>query len=421
MKELVVKDILEVCKGRLVLGDENTIVNNFSIDTRTIKLGDVYVGIKGNNFDGNLFYKEALDKGCKGCILGEDTIIDDDIDKDKFIILVKDTVEALSLIATYKRNLLDLYVIAITGSSGKTSTRDIIFNVIAKKYKTLKTIKNYNNKIGVSLTLLNLEDHEVLVVELGMNNLGEISELSRMVRPNVAVITNIGTAHIGNLNSKENILKAKLEILEGMKEKVLIINNDDQLLHNYYLDNKNKEKFITYGISNDSMYKAYDIRCREDYSEFRIDNNLFRINVPGKHFVMNSLCAYAIARFMDIDKEDIKEGLSNFDLTDNRMEIVSYKGIKIINDCYNANLDSMKYAIEYLGKLKGRKIAILGDMLELGSYSKEYHEKLGNIVEQNKIDILILVGNDIKYTKDECIRKGLAENKIYYFMNNEEA
>ena len=418
--EIRVKDIIKVCNGKLLTGDENAICENFSKDTRTIESNDIYVGIKGENFDGNTLYEQAFEKGAKACLLQGIEISDEELKKynDKVIIIVDDTIKALQKIASYKRDLYNIPVIAITGSVGKTSTKDIIASVVGEQYKVLKTQGNMNNHIGLPLTILGLKNHEALVVEMGMSNLGEISVLSKIAKPNIAVITNVGTAHIGNLGSRENILKAKLEILDGLKEDgTLIINNDNDLLHNWNEKNTNSIKVITYGIENKSKYNACDIKYFENSSEFiiEIDSKLGeKIVVPigGNHFVYNALSAAAVGEELKIPFNKIKEGIEKFELTKSRMELIKLKnGATLINDCYNANYDSMKAAIEYLSKVTAkRKIAILGDMLELGEYSEELHRKVGEEVSKNNIDILVTVGEMGKVISNSVANK---ETKIY--------
>ena len=420
-----VKDILKVTNGKLLAGNENIECENFSKDTRTINEGDIYIGIKGEKFDGSKLWDEALEKGAKAVIVENIEIKKDKLQKyaDKAIIKVENTLEALYKLAEYKRSLYDIPVIAITGSVGKTSTKDIIANVISTKYKTLKTEGNNNNNIGLPMTILKLKDHEALVVEMGMNHFGEISLLTKIAKPTIAVITNIGTSHIGNLGSRENILKAKLEILEGMDKPILVINNDNDLLHDWYEKNKEKIEIHTVGIENQSEINAKEIKLKEESSEFtaKTKQEEIKVNVPvgGTHFVYNSLCAIAIGKLLDISTENIIKGISTFELTKKRMDIKKLdNGAIIINDSYNASYESMKASIEFLAKHTGeRKIAVLGDMFELGEYTKELHEKVGKEIVKNKIDVLICSGENSKYII-ESVKN--SSTKTIYFENKKQ-
>ena len=421
-----IKDILKVTNGKMLIGDENLVCDSFSKDTRTIQNGNIYIGIKGENFDGNKFWKQALDNGAVGVIIQDVEVSTEELEnyKDKTVIKVEDTLNALYEIAKYKRSLYDIPVVAITGSVGKTSTKDIIASVVGTKYKTLKTEGNNNNNIGLPLTILKLKDHEALVVEMGMNHFGEISLLTDIAKPTLAVITNIGTSHIGNLGSRENILKAKLEILEGMKIPKIIINNDNDLLHNWYKENASKLEVHTFGIENDSEVMAEDIKMQEESSEFTaiVNSERVKVNVPvgGEHFVYNALCAMEVGRMLDISIEEIQHGIEHFELTKKRMDIRKLEnGAIIINDAYNASFESMKVSLEFLANHTGeRKIAVLGDMFELGKYSEELHRKVGQEVVKNNIDILICAGENAKYIIDE-VRKN-SKIETYFMHNNEE-
>lgn len=407
-----IKEILKITNGKLICGDENLDIQNFEKDTRIIQKGDMYVAIKGEKFDGNDFYKDAINKGAVACLMSKEP--DEKIGS---IVLVENTVKAIQQIAAYKRSQVDIPVVAVTGSVGKTSTKDIVAAVMSQKYKVLKTQGNLNNDIGLPFTLLRLHDENAIVVEMGMNHFGEISLLTSIAKPTLAIITNIGTAHIGNLGSRENILKAKLEILEGLQGNSVIINNDNDLLSDWAEKNKEKYNIITYGINNkNSKYVAEDIHSYEDRSEYRIDGKEVVVPVGGEHFVLNSLCAIAVGRYFDIPMAKITEGISGFELTKGRMEIEKAKcGASIINDTYNANYDSMKAAIEYLEKIEGkRKIAVLGDMKELGEYSESLHRKVGEEVKD--IDILITIGELAK-----CIEETADVREMLHFDNNESA
>ena len=441
-----VKDIVKITNGKILCGDEKIPCNHFVRDSREVKEGDVYVALKGEKFDGNDFCLDAIDNGAKVCIVSKDITAEenDEIKKSNVtIIQVLNTLKALQEIATYKRMQYNIPVVAVTGSVGKTSTKDLIASVVSQKYNTLKTKGNYNNEIGLPFTILGLTDEEAMVVEMGMNHFGEIRKLTNIAKPTVAVITNIGTAHIGNLGSRENILKAKLEILEGLQGNTVVINNDNDLLYKWANENKDKYNIITYGIKNKSKYMATDIKCFEDKSEFKvvceknesisdskqdanmalkqdinmderesINNKKVTVPVGGEHFILNSLCAIAVGEFLNVSTKKIINGIANLELTKKRMEILTSKaGATVINDTYNANYDSMKAAITYLKEIKNkRKIAVLGDMLELGDYSKELHEKVGEEIDES-IDILITIGKEAKYIAEKSKAKQIIDCK----------
>ena len=422
---LKIKDILKCTGGKLIQGDENYECENFTNDTRKIEKGDTYIAIKGEKFDGNIFFEEALEKGADTVILENKKI--EKKYENKNIIIVDDTKKALQQIATAKRNLYkDLIVVGITGSVGKTSTKDMIYSVLSQKYKTLKTEGNFNNDIGLPLTILKLREHEVAVIEMGMNHKGEISKLTKIAKPQLAVITNVGTAHIGNLGSRENILNAKLEILEGMEKPKIVINNDNDLLHDWKNSLKENIEVHTFGIENKSDCMAENIKKSENNSEFicNINNEKIKINVPigGDVFIINSLCAILVGKNLGLSDKQIQDGIENFELTKKRMEIIKLKNnITLINDSYNASLDSMKASIKYLSELNGkRKIAVLGDLFELGDYSEKIHRKIGEEIVKNKIDLLYLIGENSKYIKDEALKNGMNKNNIFYFNSKNE-
>ena len=417
-----IKDILKITDGSLICGDSEYSLDKrmFIRDSREIKDGDIYIALKGEKFDGNDFIADAINHGAKVCIISRD-LTQEELNNSKIkninIIKVTNTLQALQKIAKFKRKLYSIPVVAVTGSVGKTSTKDIIASVMNQKYKTLKTEGNYNNEIGLPLTILRLDDEEAMCIEMGMNHFGEIRKLTNIAKPTIAVITNIGTAHIGNLGSRENILKAKMEILEGLIGNTVVINNDNDLLNRWANENSGKYNIITYGIKNPSKYMAKDIKSYEDRSEFYINDKKIIVPVGGEHFVLNSLCAIAVGEILNISIDKIAQGISNLNLSKKRMEVLKNKiGTIIINDTYNANYDSMKAAIEYLKEIKDkRKIAVLGDMLELGSYSEKLHKDVGHLVDKN-IDILITVGKEAKN-----ISKCSTANEIYEFDNNNQA
>ena len=300
MKDLKIKDTLKQIKGKILCGDTNKNIEKVCKDTRELEKGDTYIALKGENVDGVIFCKEAIEKGARICIVEKNIFTEEELKEysnKTTIIQVEDTKECLLELAKIKRNLYDIPVIAITGSVGKTSTKDVIAAVMSEKYKVYKTQGNKNNRLGVPLTILELKDHEALVIEIGMNHLGEISELTQIVKPTMCVISNIGTAHIGNLGSRENILKAKLEILEGMDNGKVIINNDNDLL-NKWKKADNKTEKITFGITEKSNYNAKNIAVKENGNEFTVEiknkEYKFTTKKSGEPFILNTLSAIAV-------------------------------------------------------------------------------------------------------------------------------
>lgn len=421
-----IKEIIQATKGKLIQGDEEKEIQEFCKDTRTIKKGDTYIGIKGENFDGNTLWKKAFESGAEAVIIQGIDFSKENLNKNQNIIEVKDTIQALADIATYKRISMgkNFKMVGVTGSVGKTSTKDIVANVISQKYKTLKTQGNNNNEIGLPFTMFNLKDQEAAVIEMGMNHFGEISLLTNIAKPTLAVITNIGTSHIGNLGSRENILKAKLEILEGMKIPRVIINNDNDLLHKWYEENKEKIEIHTYGINNSSDVIAEKIELGEEKSKFVVKTSSEKVNIDvpvgGEHFVYNALCGFMVGKVLGLTAKEIQNGISKFELTKKRMDIrVLKNGATLINDSYNASYESMKASLKYLSSRTDlRKIAVLGDMLELGDFSKELHEKVGEEVANDNIDVLICRGEFAKNIISKANKN--KKTQCILLQNNEE-
>ena len=408
---LYVSDIVNICHGELINGSLKKECKHFTKDTRILKEDDVYVGIKGETFNGNTFYKEAIKKGASVVIIDDKDVLDGDYGSAS-VVLVYDSVKAIQELAKYKRSLYDIPVIAITGSVGKTSVKYMVYTVLSSQYKTLATSGNMNNHIGVPLTILGLDDHEALIVEMGMNHMGEIHVLSNIAKPTIGIITNIGTAHIGILGSRENILKAKMEITDGMTNGTLIINNDNDLLSSVKYDN-----LITIGIDKQSDYMAKDINDDIFSSNFYIDNNYVSLPVGSIAYVYNSLFAYAVGKLLKIPEEKIIKSLEAFKLTPHRLELIEHKDYQIIDDTYNASLDSVKNSLSLLMKVKGRKVFIFGDILELDNFAKDIHNEIGKIIIEDKIDVLISVGENTKETYSVVYDNGI---ESYHYDTNED-
>ena len=393
--KLTVKKLLEITDGKLICGNEEEVIEKYSKDTRTINQGECYVGIKGENFDGNKFYKDAFKLGAKACILDTFGSTDEEMGT---IIYVNNSVEALQKIASYLIDNVDAKVVAITGSAGKTSTKDMVYAVLSKKYKVLKSPGNLNNEIGLPFALLTYINEDIIVCEMGMNGFGQIDKLSSIAKPDYAVITNVGTAHIGMLGSRENILKAKLEILNGMKKDgTLVINNDNDLLSTVSgID----QKIVKFGIESEADYNASNIVLKNGKTFFDINGETYSVPVLGKVNAYNALAAYTVGKLFDVSDEDIKEGLETVILTGNRMQIIEQDDYTIINDTYNANKEAMMSAFDTLNTFESRKVAILGDMLELGEFEEDIHRAVSKYAN-GKIDVLVTIGNLSKYINEE--------------------
>ena len=388
-------EILEATKGKLLFGNISDDVRGFTHDSREVNQGDLYVPLIGERVDGHKFIDSAFEKGASSIITMQEVNY-----PDKNVILVEDTLKALADMAIYVRTHHNVKVVGITGSVGKTSTRDMVASVVSKQYKTLKTEGNFNSNVGLPLTILRYLDEEVMVLEMGMNHLKEMEELSLIAKPDIAAITNVGTAHIGELGSREKILEAKMEIIAGMEmNSTLILNRDNDMLQSVTLDDIN---IIGIGIDQPCSLQAKNVELFENDSCFDLEyqGKSYHVEVPvqGKHFVLNALIAIAIGLELDIDIELCIEGVKDFTLTKNRMDVIELKNhITLIDGTYNASEDSMKSSIDVLANYSRRKIAVLADMLELGSYSKELHESVGSYVKDKQIDIFLAVGKEANY------------------------
>ena len=406
---MLIREILEATKGKLLKGNELDIINTITQDTRNVHDGDMYVALLGTR-DGHDFINQAEGKA-KAVLVSKE--VETSIDN---VIMVEDTLKALGDIANYIRENNDVKVVGVTGSVGKTSTKDMIYSVVSMKYKTLKTLGNFNNHLGLPLTIFRYKDEDVMILEMGMNHLGEISYLTNIAKPDIAVITNVGTAHIGELGSRENILKAKMEIIEGLKDTgTLIINGDNDMLATVNNVDYDVKKV---GIECDSSLKIKDLVLNETYSTFALTlDKEYDVYVPvaGSHFVLNALIAIQTGLCLGIDIDACIEGVKSFTLTKNRNDIIRLRNdIQLIDGTYNANVDSMKASIDVLGGYNTRKIAVLADMLELGEYEEELHREVGNHLNKKNIDMLVTVGNASSYINDEF--KGVS----YHFGTNDE-
>ncbi|MDR0946395.1 MAG: UDP-N-acetylmuramoyl-L-alanyl-D-glutamate--2,6-diaminopimelate ligase [Ruminococcus sp.] len=392
--------------------DKRVNMTDFYIDTRAPVSGGVYIGIKGDHYDGNDFVKNAFEKGAALAITEKN-------DFEHPCILVKNGRTALMDIAAFHRKRMTALVIGITGSVGKTTTKDMIALAMSSGKTVFKTEGNNNNEIGVPLSLLKMNDTATCaVIEMGMSHFGEISKLSGCIAPDICVITNIGFAHIENFESQEEILKAKLEILDGAsKTAPLVVNGDDPLLKNLQERYERRRKVITFGIENQNAdYVAVDIHHHNDRSQFSVKKGGeyiadVEIYVRGGHNIINALCAVTVADIAGIKPAIAGRFLSAYQPGFLRQNIEKRGQQTVITDCYNASPASMEAALKMLGEMEtkpgARRVAVLADMLELGQRSKELHEKVGEAVVKNGIDLLVCFGNDAKYIAKRADELGM--------------
>jgi len=396
------KDCLNAVNGKLLQGSEAAIFHGVSINSRTIKEGELFVCIKGKNFDGHDFFGDAVNKGASGIILSDTKNLSTDMIAKKgfpFVIQSKNTLRALQDLASYQRSLFPFRVIAITGTNGKSTTKEMIASIIKTKYRTLKTKGNLNNHIGLPLTLLTREpEHEVGVLEMGMSAAGEIKRLAEIAKPDIGVITNISAGHLGQLKTIKEVQMAKGELFDSLhKEATAIVNADDPLV--LELAESLRIKKITYGIKEPADIQASDIRNKGNHG-FTFTAKIFDQAIPvklpqiGYCNIYNALAAFATGHSLGITGQEMNLGLKNYQQIPQRNEQIHYEGITLINDTYNANPQSMREALKTLTEInaEGKRFFIIGGMLELGPLEEPAHHELGQEIARSNVDYLVTVG-----------------------------
>ncbi len=404
---LKLSEILKATRGRLTQGSSSRTVKGVSIDSRKIKKGSLFIAIRGEKFDGHDFIDEAVKKGA-ACIIKEKNR--PYRTKAPAVIEVKDTQKALGDIANFWRNKFSVPVIAVTGSNGKTTAKDMIAWVLSKKFKVLKNQGTKNNQIGLPLTLLNLDaSHDMAVLELGTNHFGEIGYLSRVAAPNIGAITNVGPAHLEHFGDLAGVFKEKYSLIRGLNSPAIaILNSDDDFLRGRIIQKANKPLILGFGIENQSDFFASNIKQYKDKLDFRVNAKYsFSLKALGRHNIYNALVAISIARVFGLGYNEIAERLISFSFPDSRLKAMRIKGVCFIDDTYNANPDSLKQALNSLGKFKasGRKIFVMGDMLELGKRAIFYHEQAASDVAK-VCDAFIAVGKLAKFTARRLGKSG---------------
>ncbi len=424
MEGLRISELVKSTKGCLTVKNEDVEIFEIVIDSRKANQNNVFMAIVGENLDGHNFIESAYQNGCRNFIKNSNNVIKIEY-KDINLIEVENTTIAIGEISKYYKSKFDIPFVGVTGSVGKTTTRDMIYAALSSKLNTHRNEGNLNNQLGVPLTLFDLNrSHQAAIIEMGMSGFEEIEYLANIVEPNIGVISNIGLSHVENLGSQEGILKAKLEITTNFnKDNILVVNGDDEYLSR--LKNEKLEyQLKTFGFNKDNDIYCESFETNEDSIEFVcvIENEKHFIKVPtvGKHNIYNAMAAILVGKGIGLTIEEIKIGLMNYTATKMRLDIVKNEKLTVINDAYNASPDSMKAALNILGRYKERRVAILGDMFEMGNLTEYGHRLVGESAIDN-CDVLVTVGQSSMYINDEAKKLGFNENNIHHFDTKEEA
>ena len=425
MRDFTIAEVREAVGGTLLAGSEDGVIRKICTDSRKAEIGDLFFPLIGENNDGHDFLAQVFEKGCRSSIVSDERkvpkreFLADGIQPD--VILVEDTTKALQDLAQYYLGTLPMKKkIAVTGSVGKTSTRDMMYYIASMKYKTGRNLKNFNNGFGLPLSILEFApDTEAAVLEMGMDHFGQIEILANLVKPDIALITNIGISHIENLGSREGILKAKMEVTSCFDENsTLVVNSDCDLLCEENV--RGNYKLITVGSEEDNCYRVSDV-C--DFGDKGIKYTLHRedksytisLPVPGAHNAVNASLAIAAGEQMGIDIKTAIKGLESAQLTEKRLNIKEKNGIKVIDDTYNACPASVMSAVNTLMQTAGkRKIAIIGDMYELGQETENAHKEVGEFAGRKNPDLLVCIGDFAKGYAEGAAEHMKAEHILYF-------
>lgn len=427
MKNMTLNNIAQACKG-ILCGNAEAEATCVVIDSRQVLPGGIFIATKGERVDGHSFISQMEEKGALGVVCEKEP----QNCKVPYI-LVKDSFKALKDIAEFYRQQLTIPVVGITGSVGKTSTKEMIAGVLSEGFCTLKTEGNFNNEVGLPLTILRIrQEHQVAVVEMGISDFGEMHRLSKIAKPDVCVMTNIGQCHLENLGTREGILKAKSEIFDFMNPKGhIIVNGDDDMLQR--VSAKSESKLMHFGINPVNEVYASDVMNKGllgSDAVIHIGLEVFPVSIPlpGAHMVYNALAATAVGKCLGLTKEQIQTGIAGVQSVGGRSNVIALEKYTVIDDCYNANPVSMNAAIDLLATALGRKVAVLGDMFELGDAECELHREVGIYAAEKGIDVIICTGTLSKHMYEGAV--GFAEKKeellaaqnreVYYFETRDE-
>ncbi len=421
-------EIAQIVGGTLRFTGEQTglCVTNICTDSREVKAGSLFAAIAGERVDGHDYMPAAADAGAV-CFLAQH-VPEGLTGKNCAVVLVEDTVHALGELASDYRSRSAVQVIAVTGSVGKTTTKEFIASVASAGLPTHKTEGNHNNDLGLAMTMFTLQPGDaVSVLEMGMSNLGEIERLSQIAKPDIAVVTNIGTSHLASLGTRENICRAKMEITAGMKKDgVLLLNADEPLLYERAQTMAKPPLLMSIGNSLGD-FRAVNIRTLTDGMLFDLicrDHAVTNVKIPtlGRHNVYNALTAYAVGTLLGLSEETIRAGLLDFRGADMRQKIYEMGSFTVIEDCYNASPESMRAALDVLAAVAAQKnakpAALLGDMLELGEYTRLMHDQLGQYAAQTKVSRLFCYGMMADVVAEAAIKHGIRADNVYVSLDS---
>lgn len=406
MKKMTIERIVSVCNGRYFgpggcLTEE---VSSIYTDSRKIEKDSLFVPIKGEHVDGHDFIEQVFENGAML------SLSEHRLDTSKPYVLVESTLQALKDLAEYYLKQLNIPVVGVTGSVGKTSTKEMIASVLQQKYCTLKTDGNYNNEIGLPLTVFRLRgEHEVAVLEMGISDFGEMSRLTKIARPDIAVITNIGWCHLEQLKDRDGVLKAKTEIFQGLKENgTILLNGEDDKLSTVREYHGITPVLFGYDRKHDiyaERVEKHGLKGTTCIIHTRKGSIAVKIPVPGIHMVMNAMAACGVGLAMGLTLDEIRRGIEGLQSLPGRMNLLYEKNYTIMDDCYNASPAAMKASIDILMEAHGRKVCILGDMGELGEKEAEFHRDMGRYIAQKDVDVLITIGELSRYISEEAQKK----------------
>ena len=423
MKNITIQKIAEVCAGTIYgkkwINEEKTEAAGVVLDSRLLKEGYVFIATKGEKVDGHKFIPSVFEKGALA-------VICEDVPQEITgpCIQVENSFTALKQLAAFYRQQLDITVVGITGSVGKTSTKEFVAGVLETKYQVWKTQGNFNNEVGLPLTVLQLRDkHEIAVLEMGISDFGEMHRLSEIAKPDICVLTNIGQCHLEFLGDRDGVLKAKTEIFDFLNPNGMIfVNGDDDKL--VTLKEKWKDRLICFGRN-----QSNDVYAINEVSKGLLGSTMdivgamevegAQIPLPGEHMVLNALAAAAVAKHLKLSLDEIKQGIKTVKAVSGRSNLIPYEDFVLIDDCYNANPVSMKSAVDLLQSANGRKVAVLGDMFELGEEEEKLHYEVGEYAK-NKVDVLICVGKLAKKIYQGALADNKANQNLLYLSDKEE-